>query len=273
MGRLSHIAQVVCEGKAYLAPMYSAKCAKVRARGVSYIPRRLELGSAAPGPTAYRDCVAWWHEVLRAATTAPLAPRLRFPELGEASVAFLFTDAAREGGTGFGGWTVLRSGSNAELHYCEQRWDASTLSRLQRDEFSMPAGECYGAVYMAAALLDKLPRVTHMVCFTDSDATAKAFSAAASGAPQLNVMIQWLIKRHAGVQHLGVHVRGVDNHLADALSRNGNSEALRLAGLAGMQPVRVWPASGADTLLQRAQAMPLRQGPPLLAQESVAASM
>ena len=58
VGRLSHIAQVVCEGKAYLAPMYSAKCAKVRARGVSYIPRRLELGSEAPGPTAYRECVA-----------------------------------------------------------------------------------------------------------------------------------------------------------------------------------------------------------------------
>ena len=137
----------------------------------------------------------------------------------------------------------------------------------------MPAGECYGAVYMAAALLDKLPGVTHMVCFTDSDATAKAFSAAASGAPQLNIMVQWLIKRHAGVQHLGVHVRGVDNHLADALSRDGNAEALRLAGLAGMQAVRVWPASGADTLLQRAQAMPLRQGPPLLTQESEVASM
>ena len=85
-------------------------------------------------------------------------------------------------------------------------------------------------------------------------------------------MVQWLMKRHAGVQYLGVHVRGVDNHLADALSRHGNDEALRLAGLAGMQAVRVQPASGAEVLLQRALAMPLRQGAPPLTQESGAGS-
>jgi hypothetical protein len=267
VGRLSHIAQVVCEGKAYLAPMYNAKCMRLRSRGVSYIPRRLELGGEAPGPTAYRGCLDWWHEVLRCATTVPLAPKRHFPELGKAGVAFFFTDAAREAATGFGGWTVVRSGSVARLYYCEQRWEPDTLGRLQRDEFSMPAGECFGAVVMAAALLDLLPGITHLVCFTDSDATAKAFSAAASGAPQLNVMIQWLLERHARVQHLGVHVRGADNHLADALSRYGEAEALRLAGLAGMQARRVQPAAEAASLLQRAQSMPLRQCPSPAAQD------
>ena len=85
-------------------------------------------------------------------------------------------------------------------------------------------------------------------------------------------MVQWLLERHSGVQYLGVHVRGVDNHLADALSRYGDAEALRLAGLAGMQAHRVQPAAGADALLQRAQAMPLRQRPLSVAQEREAAT-
>ena len=81
-----------------------------------------------------------------------------------------------------------------------------------------------------------------------------------------------LLERHSSVQHLGVHVRGVDNHLADVLSRYGYAEALRLAGLAGMQAHRVQPAAGADALLQRAQTMPLRQCPPPVAQERETAS-
>lgn len=56
----------------------------------------------------------------------------------------------------------------------ETKWDGQTLGRLQRDEWSMPAGEMFGAAMIVAAVAQRLPRVTHVLCFSDSVLTAYA---------------------------------------------------------------------------------------------------
>ena len=265
VGRFGHVAQVVCEGNAYLAPLYRVKAARVKARTPSgearaYLPSKLQLAADTPLLREFRSCLEWWDLTLQQGPTAPLAPKLLFPGLDAEGAGFFFTDAAREAGTGFGGWTLVRRAGSAQpaLVYAEQRWDTETLAMLQADTFSMPAGECYGAVYFAEALLAAVSGITHLWCFTDSDATAKAFTAVSSGAPQLNTMMQWLAVRRPAVQFVGVHVAGAHNVLADSLSRHGGGMALREAAAHGFEACRVAAPQGAAHLLTAAQRMPLR---------------
>ena len=127
----------------------------------------------------------------------------------------------------------------------------------------MPAGECHGAVVFADALLSALHGVTHLYCFTDSDATARAFTTAGSGSPQLNVQMQWLLRRHPGVQLLGIHQAGVRNEAADRLSRTiaGRDKVLAEVKAAGLTSVEIQPpADDVAAMLSLAMASPQRAG-------------
>ncbi|KAL1522763.1 hypothetical protein AB1Y20_017735 [Prymnesium parvum] len=84
VGRLGHIAQIVAEGNAQMQPLF-----------------RLQNAT-------FRHALAWWTRVLSSHVTVPLAPRLVFPEASESGCVFVFTDAAREMGTGHGGFTCVR---------------------------------------------------------------------------------------------------------------------------------------------------------------------
>lgn len=79
----------------------------------------------------------------------PLAPKpkLTFPQIGESGCACVFTDAAREAGTGFGGFMIVEEGPSGSpvFLFIEQRWSEASLRKLRRDEWSMPAGEMFGA--------------------------------------------------------------------------------------------------------------------------------
>jgi hypothetical protein len=144
----------------------------------------------------------------------------------------------------------------------EQRWAPDVLAALQRNEMSMPAGECVGAVVIADALLTALGGATHLLVLTDSDATAKAFTTGGSGAPQLNCAMQWLLARHPLVQFLGIHQPGVRNCAADALSRQREAaeRILEEAAAAGLSVVRVPVDSDAVVkLIADVRACPLRQ--------------
>ena len=107
--------------------------------------------------------------------------------------------------------------------------------------------------------------MTHLVCFTDSDATAKAFTAAGSGAPQLNFMVEWLGARHPQLQLLGVWTPGKRNDAADDLSRTaaGRQRVLAEAAAAGAELVELVlsesDAEAATCLLSGAMACPLRR--------------
>lgn len=149
-------------------------------------PRWIQVGASSAAAREYCLALEWWRAALEAGVAVPLAPRLVFPQVGEASCLFVFTDAARESGTGFGGFTVVEEGPGREvkLLFVEQQWCEETLGRLQRDEWSMPAGEMFGAAIIVAAAVQRLEGVTHVMCFSDSVSTARAVTSGNSAAPR-----------------------------------------------------------------------------------------
>lgn len=106
-------------------------------------PRWIQVGAESAAAAEFRRALSWWRAALENRVAVPLAPRLVFPQVGEPGCLFVFTDAAREKGTCFGGFTTIEEGARREktFLFVEQRWSTGTLERLQRDEWSMPAGE------------------------------------------------------------------------------------------------------------------------------------
>ena len=272
VGRLTHAAIVAPEGNAHLQPLYRVRCAtynRVRKsrmvdgsfafRRVAAWPRKLRVGGKSARACEYQRALDWWQLALEHGVSAPLAPKLVFPCVGSPGCIFVFTDAARESGTGFGGFTFVECDDQpAECWVMGEQWDAHTLRALQADEMSMPAGEAYGAVVLIDAVVSRLRGVTHVVCFTDSDATAKGLTAAGSGAPQLNLLLAWLGDKWSGVQFLGVHQRGVRNVTSDRLSRGQVDLVRRELSSAGIRVQRLLPTAGAREVLEAAKNQPLR---------------
>jgi hypothetical protein len=266
-GRCSHLAQVVCEGNPYLQPFYRMLHHTLTdyTTGVKRHPRHLAIRGVGVTQTACVEALGWWKATLQRGVTVPLAPRRHFPAIGERGCAYFFTDAAREDGCGFGGHSLITAGNRSFFIFHEQRWRSDALRALQANRLSMPAGECYGAVLFADALIRALGGVSHLVCFTDSDATAKALVAGGSGAPQLNFLVEWLQTRHPSVMFLGVHQRGVRNGVADALSRkrSDGQRVVREAAATGAEVVELQfspsDASMASALLDGVMACPLRR--------------
>ncbi|KAL3909143.1 MAG: hypothetical protein SGPRY_009532, partial [Prymnesium sp.] len=207
-GRTSFIAQVAAEGNAYLQPLFRMRHAPAfhtrvikGARGedkrervrVRCKLRRLKVAGRGELQEAYQEALAWWHAALEDGISVPLAPRSIFPSPAVRGCLYVFTDAPRES-TGYGGFTTVRWGTHERRFvYLAEEWDEATLRKLQADEISMPAGEAYGAVMLIDAAIRLLSKVSHVICFTDSDATAKALATANSGAPQLNYLVRcWL---------------------------------------------------------------------------------
>ncbi|KAL3920846.1 MAG: hypothetical protein SGPRY_005109, partial [Prymnesium sp.] len=162
VGRMPHVAQVVAEGNTYLQPLYRLERARVS------IGKKQKKGGGVRASARNRS--------------------------GESGCAFVLTDAAREAGTGFGGFSVVRceGESHARFYYVEQLWGQETLGRLQATAWSMPAGEMFDAVMILMAIVAVLPAVSHVIRFTDSRATARAVTSNGSGAPQLHVLAQYL---------------------------------------------------------------------------------
>lgn len=66
---------------------------------------------------------------------------------------------------------MVAEGASKEVKFLfvEKGWSAQTLGRLQRAEWSMPAGEMFGEAMIVAAVVRRLSKVTHVVCFSDSE--------------------------------------------------------------------------------------------------------
>ncbi|KAL3908273.1 MAG: hypothetical protein SGPRY_009864, partial [Prymnesium sp.] len=269
VGRLTHAAIVAPEGNAHLQPLYRVRCATYRVvwrsklldgsfayRRVRAWPRTLQAGGRSAGAIAYQRALDWWQLALERGVSAPLAPKQTFPTLNERGSAFAFTYAAREEGTSFGGFTFVElEGHGVECWYLAQQWDMSTRPALQDNAFSMPAGEAYGAVVLLDAILSALHGVTHMICFTDSDATAKGLT---SGAPQLNYLISWLCGRWGSTQFLGVHQKGSRNITSDRLSRGDRDLVLSELPSLGIRVRELSPTAEAGAMLELAKGQPLR---------------
>ena len=171
--------------------------------------------------------------------------------------AFIFTDAAREAGTGYGGFTIVQeAGCQSPLFlYMAERWDDVALRQLQQNVLSMPAGECFGAVVMADAVARRLAGLTHLWCFTDSVASKAALTSECSSAPQLDSLVTWLGQSQPAVQYLAVHVPGVCNVTADKLSRGRELEVLAEVEAAGLRSERLLPVASSKALLRRVAAL------------------
>lgn len=224
----------------------------------------LRVSKAGPLHEAYCQSLDWWRAVLQSGVSVPLAPQLRFPACEAPGCIFAFTDAARESGTGYGGFTVVRRGSEqvGELLFMAQEWPEDTLLALQSNALSMPAGEMFGAVVLLDAVISRLGRVTHAICFTDSVATASGLTTAASHAPQLNTMLSWLFNRNRQVQFLGVHQKGLRNQASDRLSRGKGAAVLVEAAQSGLRVEQLHPHSSAARMLEEARRQPTREQRP-----------
>ena len=262
VGRCGHIAQVAAEAKAYLAPMHRMEHAKIVVRTkrghLRVQPTRLLVAAGTPAAAEYQTAIAWWRAALESRISTPLAPRLVFPELGEQGVAFMFTDAARERGTGHGAYTLVRAGDELQLPYLDTRWHADVQRALVEDRLSMPAGEGIGAVVFADALAATLEGLRHLIIFTDSTAVVAALQSGNSPSPQLNFIVRWLFDRRPQLQILALHQPGKRNDGADRLSRSGSAAVLSEARAVGARPCCVGRTSVTDELARAAMQLPQR---------------
>ena len=146
----------------------------------------------------------------------------------------MFTDAAREDGTGHGAFTFITASDGQLLFlYIDPRWPADVIADLQSNRCSMPAGEGLGAVIFADLLASALPGLTHLVLFSDSTAVVAALNSNSSPSPQLNMLVRWLFERHPRLQVLAIHQPGVRNSAADGLSRTQSRQVIADAEAAG----------------------------------------
>jgi len=152
---------------------------------------------------------------------------------------------------------VQRDGApKAEFLFAEQRWPPDVLVALQENEMSMAAGEGYGAVVMADAVLTELETATHMVVFTDSSATEAAINSGNSPSPQMNFLVRWLVERWSNVQFLAVWVPGIHNEAADGISRVALDSVLADAEAADLAVRRLPACDGAHALMRAVWAEP-----------------
>ena len=262
VGRSSHLGQVACEANVYLQPLYRMQNAKAKyvdrrlRKTVAFKPRRIKVKGSSPTQVRCREALEWFRAALQSGVSVPLAPRVAFPAVGDEGCAFCFTDAAREAGTGHGGFTAVRRGDQAEFLFLEQRWPADVLQALQENELSMVAGEAYGAVVLADAVLMELQSATHMVIFTDSSATEIAVNTGNSPSPQLNFLVRWLIERWPGVQFLGVWQKGIRNDVADRISRKDLAAVLDDVSHTLLSARRLCACEGAHDLMRKVWAEP-----------------
>ena len=260
VGRTSHLAMVATEGNAYLKPMFAM--VNARRKGIyksarrdgtwSYRqrlvkPRTLHVKGDTKPQLAYQMCLRWWRAAFETGISVPLAHKRSFPFPGEPGCAFIFSDAAREDGTGYGGFTIISISDQSfqkqsTMLFMSELWDPILRHKLQHDEVSMAAGEAFGAIVLMDSLCEYLPDLTHVVVFSDSSATVRLLNSSNSSSPQMDFLMRWFIRRRPSVLTLGIHIPGVSNTTSDALSRNKYDTFLSDASQAGCRLQRIRPA-------------------------------
>jgi hypothetical protein len=266
-GRCGHLAQVAPEANAYMAPMHRMLHAKVTVhtgggRRLRVHPRSYDVTNAQPTATDYQKSLAWWRHALEAQICVPLAPQLVFPPLGEPGVGFMFTDAAREAGTGHGAFTFVSgaegSAGRPTFIYIDPRWPPDILLALQTNALSMPAGEGIGAVVFADIMARLLRGLTHLYVFTDSTAVVAAINSGNSDSPQLNAIVRWLFERQPQLQLLALHQAGKRNDAADGLSRADSARIISEAASTGALVKEADGTQAMHALARMALQMPQR---------------
>lgn len=243
-GRCLHIGQIVPEAAQYLQPMFRMCAATIHVytsagKRLTMRPVYVPIMGDNPGQREYRESLEWWFATLANGVSTPLAPRQQFPNIGNPGCVVIGTDAAREQGTGFGGFAPVRTAAGISFEFIEARWPQALLSALQNNTWSMPAGELFGVVCTMVAIHQRYPETSHIIVFTDSDAARAAVNSAASPSPQLNILIRWACDMLPKVQFHAFHQPGARNMAADRISRSGLAEVLQEVSNAGFPASRM----------------------------------
>ena len=244
IGKLIHLATVIVEGRAHLEPLYRMVCAKytitTRRGELRVHPSRLKLVGTTQAQVAYQEAISWWKAALEADVQIPLAPRLHFPSPEEPGCMVTFQDAARGSGTGLGGFApfVSRASGERQLLVLTEVWPGDVQQLLYNNVLSMPAGELFALVCLAASIHHRVHGVSHVIALSDSDPAARAINYCASGSPQLQALLLWFYELCPSLQSLAIWLPGKLNSRSDALSRGRQkaAKALEEAEAAGWQP-------------------------------------
>jgi len=277
VGRLCNLAQVVLEAGPHMRGLYRLQGARQRqsrisaqAGGHRHRLKKICIQGETESLVQYQASLTWWSNALQRGVRVPLAVPRAFPALRAPGCAAHFGDAARECGTGAGGFMVLqRADGETFFLWSSALWPEDIGDALRADVLSMPAGELGTLVALVPAFTDAALSLgmvlTHLLCFTDSVATRAAVNQNSSGSPQLNFIVrdrfQQLDSTSLGraVQLQAVHVPGVLNCAADNLSRIlGVEDVLRRIREARLTPVRVAFPDRGMALLRSAKLQPHR---------------
>ena len=139
VGRLSHMSRVAAEARLYLGGLYSASA---WANKRSARNKMITINGPGYAPIHYQDCLHWWKTALEHNIHVPLAIPAVFRKPGAPGCTTLFTDAAREEGTGGGAFLAIHTARlGPVLLWCEFDWPEDIQKSLMENQLSMPAGE------------------------------------------------------------------------------------------------------------------------------------
>lgn len=277
VGRLSHTAQLAREGNAFLQPLCRLMCVshlvRVWARDQHGAvvwrrrrvrPRAIMIARDTSSQQAYRTALRWWSTAIAGGIFVPLAPRRGFPEVGETGCAFLFTDAAWEAGTGFGGFTIVQErgcGSPNLLYVAElavghgdsptstERRDVYTGRRMLRAHH---LGRCSGE--------EAGRTVTSMVFHGHRCHAVRHHDGRRWRSPIGPAGFVALPTVPGSSVRGGSRVPGIRNASADSLSRGRARAVLAEADAAGLRSERLRPVEEAALVLSQVSLLEHRQG-------------
>ena len=247
IGRLGHTAQVAPEANPALGEMYRAFRSARRAiskpkKGSKTTAARdrkprAQFNLNAAKNTGYKNALEWWAQALQKGVFTPLMPCIAFPHTTERGCCTLYSDAARELGTGRGGFSPVhfKEKQKPTFLYTSQTWPEDIRQDLIDNVISMPAGELFGLVVITLTVIKRLENASHMILYTDSDAAAIAINRNSSSSKQMDFLLQKLQQELGTIQLLAVHIPGVRNGVSDDLSRNGTQKAKAEATKAGFE--------------------------------------
>ena len=190
--------------------------------------------------TKAKEELDWWEMRLsdEDACSVPLASRFNFPGASYETTLVRYTDASREPGkpiceSGFGGWCIL----GLEFLYVAGNWSNHEVDHYSINVLEAKAKDMIGLAFLAYA--SKIGHVvTHSLAFVDNSTAQHVAERGAANTEGLNYLE---LQRQSTLSSLGVqeateHVPGVENDVADWLSRNRVDDALRVARALDLTP-------------------------------------
>ena len=184
----------------------------------------------------------------------PLVPRAEFPQLDAADSTVLFQDAS--GSWGIGGFFV----DGDEACYFAEPYPSDLKEALATRQLSIGPAELAAEVAAVLLALERRGRTAPFFTdFTDNESARAAATKGTSGTATMAPLAHALASATAaaGVALRTLRVTTKENAVADALSRDGSTDALeRAAAAARLTPVRLEVPRAVWDLMRSGAEMP-----------------